>query len=68
MKIQEKHIMGPLLAGGLIISLYFTITACNRVSAVTAHKLTGKPTATSHALQNTAPVFCIRLIKKFITN
>jgi len=68
MKPLVKYIMGLLLVGGLIISLSFTISACNRASAVTAQKLTGKPLTACHALQNNAPAFCIRLIKKFITN
>lgn len=68
MKTPVKYIMGPLLIGGLIISLYFTISACNRASAVTAKNLAGKPLITCHAIQNAAPAFCIRMIKKFITN
>lgn len=71
MKIKEKDIMALLLIGGFTISLSFTMAAWRKTAAPSKH--TGnsrpiKPATPYHSLQNAAPAFCIRMIKKFITN
>lgn len=68
MKIQEKHIMGSLLIGGLIISLYFTISAYRKTQMQAHRTYIHKPVTACRLIQNDAPSFCIRMIKKFITN
>lgn len=60
--------MGPLLIGGLIISLYFTVSAYRKTTMPQDESCTVKPLTACRALQNNASAIYIRVIKKFIAN
>ncbi len=66
MKIPAKYIMGPLLIGGFIISLCFTISALYKYKPAPARDYSFKKQAAYHVVENDAPVFCIRVLKKLI--
>lgn len=66
MKTPVKYIMSPLLFGGLVILLYFTIYA--RHTATSGENLLRKPLTGCHNLQNGASSFCIRMLKRLITH
>ncbi len=68
MKIPVKYIMGPLLIGGFIISLCFTISALYKVKPTPAHNTSFKKGTAFHAVENDAPVFCINMLKKLIAH
>lgn len=68
MKIQEKHIMGPLLTGGLIISLCFTISALKKATRPTDENIPVKSLVTSRELKSNACSLSIKMLKKLITH
>lgn len=64
-KLPVKYIMGPLLIGGLIMSLYFTITAYHATTATANDNICCKPAVAEYLPKPDVQELCIKLLKRF---
>jgi hypothetical protein len=68
MKTPAKYIMGPLLVGGFIISLCFTIYAFRKIRPMHDNEPVNKHRAASPTLKQDVSAFGIRILQKLISH